>query len=748
MKENQGETLKLDDELSRKQEIEDIRQKLKTFFSVDRKIEFIRTIENPSFRIELLLEEQIQNAAKDIIINDINLLDYTELLELLKRLNDPNKVYVGVNIRDNEKKLQCLEAFSEAEWIKVAATLPEEIKISLLDKLDDTRKVRLIFTISDPELKQNSLDRLENKEHAQILKRLYKKNNKVGEKIDLRILDKQYLETLGEDKINILACFEYEQEYLLKLNPKEYTIFVKCLNSYMAQNGKDEWNDGVEKLIRTIRDKEDISKLIEKIENIEDVNIENLVKIILEGNPWGLKTVEEVNNYQEVVRKKSDSIVRYHTMMRVMGSPQMKKAIFQKAFGSTDIFLKKYRDCIEFLDDEDVKDVFYIIEEIKKINDPKILAQIYNECEEVQDLGCIERRAQRAFTRLYNEGLYGIKDKEALDINEEISKLDTEILRIQENGEKGELDRLENKKETFKKLESLGINIHDAGTDFKMIVTSVSPYVSGNFRKDNYEKDWNRSEVGVQHLCSCYIRSDMLGIPKINHLCYGFSEMAEDSLEMIGAHDMGSNQEKKLTSIGSENEYVTPDELINTTTNDTRGLNDYNELDFKRFQNGEKKQPDYIVAFMVNGVIDNLDRIEQAVNDWGQQLPIVIIDVDDCLEAQKKQLAEMYGQFNESKSPQIARKIIQKERNNRVTTKRFRGSLSQEKITVNEEIKKWLEEHEQEKTERHEVDMNQLRENNEGVTAQERKEGISVIRKLRDRIQEIVNEKEGEGIEI
>ena len=283
-----------------------------------------------------------------------------------------------------------------------------------------------------------------------------------------------------------------------------------------------------------------------------------------------------------------------------------------------------------------------------------------------------------------------------------------------------------------------------------MVITSLSPYTNAPSKRQNYKKDWNRSEKGTQHFCTCYIRSDMLGVPEIKSLCYGFFELSEDSLIAIGSHDIGSNTSKKfLSNSGWSNEYVPPNELINTTSNEKLGWEkgkDYNELDYKRFQNGERKQPDYIVAFMVNGVIANMDCIRQAVSDWGQELPVVVIDVNECIKEQKRQLDELYNQFYETKSSQIAEQIIQKERNNSITSNRF-GRLN-EKINVNEEIKRWFEEHGHEKSTERQVNMEELRINHEGITAQERSEGISAIRKLRERIKEIVNRGNGEGVEI
>ena len=69
-------------------------------------------------------------------------------------------------------------------------------------------------------------------------------------------------------------------------------------------------------------------------------------------------------------------------------------------------------------------------------------------------------------------------------------------------------------------------------TDFKIIMTSVGAYYDQTKRRTNYREDWNRADIECQHVCTSYIRNDMIGTAPINNICYGFSEMAEGSLIM------------------------------------------------------------------------------------------------------------------------------------------------------------------------------------------------------------------------
>lgn len=104
--------------------------------------------------------------------------------------------------------------------------------------------------------------------------------------------------------------------------------------------------------------------------------------------------------------------------------------------------------------------------------------------------------------------------------------------------------------------------------------------------------------------------------------------------------------------------------MVNATVN-------YNELDFARQQNGEKKQPDYILVFKKNGQISNLDEAKKAQLDWGGRLPVVVVDVDRCLETEKAKVEKMKQKYKEKPTEELAKQIHQKVRNNRVTYSKF-----------------------------------------------------------------------------
>lgn len=219
--------------------------------------------------------------------------------------------------------------------------------------------------------------------------------------------------------------------------------------------------------------------------------------------------------------------------------------------------------------------------------------------------------------------------------------------------------------------------------------------------------------------------------------------MEDDSLALSGASDIySSGSQNGFVSNAMRNEkYYSPENQINNTTK-------YNEMDFYRFQKGERKQPDYIVVFREDGKIPNMEEAKKAQNQWGK-LPIVIIDKDKCLEGERQKVEEMITRY-EAGEKSLAGEIYQKIRNNRVTKNTFCEDIDIEKLKKQEEFeiqKENLEKQDEEnleiqnKNDELEINEEDLKENYKLITPKERREEISKIRRINTRVQQIVNEK-------
>ncbi len=665
------------------------------------------TIRNIDFRIlqpkylNTLGEEVIIQIVCDSRIQAAVLELPDEQLHILDKCLD---VY-GEHNETDEKKRELIDSIKDINIETIG------VLVGLIEKTDEKIKVL------------NSLEDLseEHKESIEALLRMYEINNDVLENIDFRILQPKYLNTLGEERINQIACDSRIQSAVLRLSDEQLYVFDKCLDVYVEQNETDEWTVLAEELLTHIGE---YSTLIQSIDHPEDLRIEDITKLyrLMQSDNWcEIQSIEDVREYDRLLAEKCKSIMEDENATL----EDKKKAVFQKIFGHDSSYavrmINKYGEDIENIDDCDVKDYIRSIKLISEIDDASLLQQIFEQCDSAElDKVLAERELKTAYFEKYIEDLYVVPQKED-------GKTVTD-------------------------------NIYEVGTDFKMIITAVGAYSGIN--TEDYKEDWNRPAIASQHFCASYIRNDMIGTAPIRTICYGFSEMKEDALMLSGTGDMHSSNTGFVSTAWGGEKYYTPNEQVERTEY-------YNEMDFRRIQGGKKLQPSYIVVFRRDGEIANMDEALKAQKHWGG-LPIVIVDVDACLEEERRKVNEMLELYDEQPSEELAKQIVQKVRNNRVTSNVFCSDidgkideLREVAKSVDERDEKHIEETptigqehtsseetigiEEAGSEEPRVTMEDWKENYEGVKSVSEKiaEG-NKIRTVYKRIQEVVRGKSSE----
>lgn len=636
------------------------------------KEKIIKTMTNGKTIIQALKENRVYDE-KSIIIEKLDYFDdeeKKELLELYKYdFDDDTKVEIIKKIKDNL------------------------IRLSLLDLIEKKSKVeerRELITelIVDPEVKQ-------------LLERMTSKNADLIEKVDFRLFEKKYLDTLGEERINLISCYPEIQKNVLELNDKQLYLFDRCIDVYLEEHPDiDEWTILANEILKNINEYEELFSSLGELKDVKKLtneNIRDLTKIIQNENLFEIKNMNDVRNIEQIREKKNKDIMEGQYPLL-----QKKEAVIQKIFGfSLDYFhrsIMKYGMDIENIDDGYAKDFIRALKEIEDIEDEKVLKEIFDACSMVDiDKTLIERDLKTEYGKKFNEGLYKVKEEDLVENTE---------------------------------------NVYEAGTDFKILMTAVGAY--SDINPENYKEDWNRPAIGSQHFCASYIRNDMIGTAPIKNICYGFSAMKDDALVLSSHVDIGSSAEGFISSSALEETYFTPDNQINHTEI-------YNEMDFRRIQGGEKKQPDYILVFRKNGKISNMEEAQKASKQWGG-MPIVIVDVDKCLSAERKKVEEMINKYYETNSIEIAIELLQKVKNNRVTDLSFCDDLNSEIGMIREEIKYLKRNSYEPKEEKKQtVGIESLEENYENVSEEERKKVSIKIRKLYREIQEIKKGKNSDG---
>ena len=515
-----------------------------------------------------------------------------------------------------------------------------------------------------------------------VLFQMSEKNEEIF-KGNFDILNERYINILGVEKVNQISCYFDIANIVLGLNDGELKLLGKVLDKYMDMTKGEEWTPLAKKILENIGS---YKELVSNLEENENISIDKLIPILIHSNNFDIKTLEDVENFQEIKRKKCEELINGETL------EEKQKAVLLKVFGQgmreTKKIISRFEEDIDEIEDEDLKAYIKSLQEILKIENPEVLKEIFEQVEELETINplLMERMLKTEYCKLYNRDLFNLKNAEKLPDGE---------------------------------------NVYNAGTDFKMIITSVGAFYTNNSVID-YKKDWNKPKIGSQHFCASYIRNDMLGHAPVPHICYGFCEMAEDSLMLSGPSDIYSSGVSFESTARRNERYLAPNNQIANTIR-------YNEMDFRRIQKGKKKQPDYIVVFRKDGKIPNIDKAKKASKDF-EGLPIVVIDVDECLASERKKVEEMFEEYKKTSDPQVGIKLLEKLRNNRVTDYDFCRDIDMDKTLQSLKDQKSRKEAD--------VSMEDLEEIYGEVSGKERQEETGKIKMVYERIRMIKGRKD------
>lgn len=578
----------------------------------------------------------------NIISPDSNKKLEKSLTKIIDELSDENLIYV----MENFENINC-DGYTMLKY-----RTNDEMKLAILEAYPSIKTMKLTRTkkLINTDVIMENIDlfleheKVKNKDKVkEYLKEMYTTNNDIiSSIINWEILDDKYVGIFGLDKLNVIASFQNITSYIINMNDNQLIILNKCLKEYLKKYNTDEWNRVCERIISTLSmqniDKNDKFSVID---DFDKVNIDCLLHLLLDGIEVKIESIDDINNYEYLLNKKCDEQIK---------SPDLflkRDAIFMKTFGVSDkfsvldafrniskdgmqILYNKYYKVVDSIENQSIKGIFKFIREVIECNDSQRLEQIYNSITKINhiDTFIFEALLRKECIKLYNK----------------------ELLQISN-------------------LEKIGENMYDAGVNFNIISTSIGAYVDNN--PEDYKKDWNRPSLASPHFCANFIRNDMLGTAPVPHVMYGFSSMSENSLVLAGPTDLSSNAQGITSKANRGIMYLNPDDMINESY---KTEYEFNEMDFKRVQDGKKKEPDYILVKKIDGIIENIDEAKNASKQWGN-LPIVVIDVNKCLENEHRLLVDMIIKYHEKPSEELLTKIKIKINNNKVTNKEFANDI-------------------------------------------------------------------------
>lgn len=546
------------------------------------------------------------------------------------------------------------------------------------------------------------------------LKRLKNINEDILNTCELKMLTEEYKEL--STKLDAITCDSKIQEKILNLSDNGYKILVKALNVVEKDDIKD-WIPIIDNLLEGLNNKK-YKVLLESIECsklTDDEVIRKLVYILSNSeNIFDIKSIEEVENFNriEYVEKIRKGKLRTQCISNLDEIEKLQLCVLEKKYGQSleesIRLLKTYGkdlDEFELNDERDVKVKTYLesIRNILKTYDKRILEELYNSKENLQDnylfSNIIESEIRTYFARQFNKELYKVKEDDKIDINLPLAQ---------------------------------DIGIYDAGENFIIEITSLGAYSKYDINA-NFYNEWNRKLIKSHGFCTTPIANNNIATARIKYVALGFNDFKENSLLLSAPWDIISTEANEAMNTS---QYIKDGRILydipHKQIDNIRYTHPENVRERRSLDKGKvyKKQPTYIVyipeiplekymTLQKQGKLDDREErnkllVEYTKNDkiWensvrasreflietdngeSKPLPIVIIDRTYIAIKEKEKIDDLERKLKETGDPNLIDRIIVDSENNRtgntfcneIRDKFFSTQILQERIARIEAI--------------------------------------------------------------
>jgi len=533
---------------------------------------------------------------------------------------------------------------------------------------------------------------LEQKEVKELLKELITRNNNLLETLDIRMLDKEFVNLFSKAKLERIITHRSLQQNILELSKEELQIYAYLLNYNLV-----DFNERIGNLY-TFSCK---NLNLEELQSLSERDRLKAISIILSDrdSAFHLNHLNELNDYYEKRKeickqiidnpKKAEEYEKnmnskeeisffpfglLYEMQNLSDLDRIRYGIIEAKYGMSlekaKILCSAFGNDIENIEQSEET---RIIKELKAIlgnDDFDSLRQINLDEDYANYEGTINIVAnlRNSYLHKYQETLYQVNEEDYIGTQ-----------RVKTKG----------KKVDVKIYNVLGKNNDRA--DFNMILTSLGGIYCLNHNYDNLKADWDRADRN--HTISCsYIGNDFLGVVDESYLL-AFSDIGENELLRASNQDVGTIESPFETWEDLEgNKFLTPQNEINSSKI-------YNELFVERKveRNGKliNRNPTFAVF-----VAETIDDINDKKNDRWQEtkrmaaelgIPIAVIDGTQCTKLEFEKVQEMVKTVKEEKRMDLIPEIIHKIENNRAAQMGLLKNVRNE-IFSGEKVKKLLEE--------------------------------------------------------
>lgn len=423
--------------------------------------------------------------------------------------------------------------------------------------------------------------------------------------VEFDFLQDKYLNSLPRELYIMICSYPHAQKNIVHLNDIEYQAFLNTINKMLENFTVMDVMTHLDYL--TFENHyEGISE-----ENIDNIDYEMLINKITNNCDSNFLSWIPTKDFDVFSLYKQDTQSKILSNDRI----EMFDAVFTLRYGLS------YRA---------IKDIFQNADELLK-NDNSQYASLYNEVNQILNM------SNDQLLSLYNNtnetNVYNQLMCKNYVTNKNLDLFNNSLIKAEK-----------------------GSNIIELEDDFHMFVHITGAFVYND--RENYYDSWNRNQTTSLWLSCSYISNEMMCTAPLNErsVCFGFNEMDNNSLLFYGVKDLESEVNSyDQNPMASVNNNILPDEMIDYTGSHME-FGYYNELDFARIQDGQKKNPDYIVMFKNNGEYINEAQSLKAQSDFGD-LPIVVVDIDKMLKKSEERFNALLDEYRKTNNIELVKEM-------------------------------------------------------------------------------------------
>ena len=563
---------------------------------------------------------------------------------------------------------------------------------NILDKIKNRfNSYKLWDKDIENEINRDFPNELDQKEVKELLQELLMRNNNLLETLDIRMLDKRFIDLFGKTKLERIITDELLQKNILELSTEKLQTYAYILNYNLV-----DFNERIANLYTSSCKDIDLKQL----QSLSEKDRLKAISILLSNSEFSLYDLDELNDYYEK---------RKELCKQMIDNPKIAEEEYEKNMDSEDeISLFPFGFLHEMQDLSNINRIKYAIIEAKygmNLEKAKILCSAFGD-----DIDNIEQSEE---TRIIKELKTILEDDDIdrlkqinLDENEAnyegtinivpnlrnayLHKYQETLYQIDEEDYIGTQSvRTKGKKSDVRIYNVLGKNNDRA--DFNMILTSLGGIYFHNHNYDDLKADWDRADKN--HTISCsYIGNDFLGVVHEGYLL-AFSDIGENELLRVSNKDAGTVEApfERYEDLQG-NTFLTPQNEINSSKI-------YNELFVERKVERDGKLVNRTPTFAVF-IAETIDDINDDKNDrWIETkriaaelgIPVAVIDGSQCTKLEFEKVQEMVRTVKGERRMDLIPDIIHKIENNRAAQWGVLKDIRNE-IFSDVSVKKLLEE--------------------------------------------------------